>query len=125
MRRPISSSAQRIREQVANVNHEFMDSLEHYLNNVQDPSMVCPPVHRMTRGCVLWSDSSRFANGMDFGYGKPCSYCRNWVNPSPMAVVAMAPTVETTFEIIVQLDPGSMERLINDKQVQYYALGAF
>ncbi|KAJ8656223.1 hypothetical protein O0I10_008017 [Lichtheimia ornata] len=38
MHRPMSSTAQRIREQVATVNPEFMNSLKYYLNHVEDPT---------------------------------------------------------------------------------------
>ncbi|CDS10969.1 hypothetical protein LRAMOSA03233 [Lichtheimia ramosa] len=125
MRRPMSSTAQRIREQVAKVNPEYMDSLEYYLNNVQDPSMVSSPRRRMTRGCVIWSDWSRFSYNTDYGYGKSCGVIRNCLNPSPRAVVTMLPKREGLFDLIVQMDPESMLRLQDDEQIQRYTLGAF
>ncbi|KAJ8651238.1 hypothetical protein O0I10_013295, partial [Lichtheimia ornata] len=122
---PMVSIAQRIREHVDKVNPEYMDSLEYYLNNLEDPSKVYPPVHRMTAKDVMWSDGSRFPFGYDVGYGKHSSVTRSWSDPVPMAVVAIAPNYKGAFELVVQLDPESMERLMNDKQVQYYTLGAF
>lgn len=108
MHRPMSSTAQRIREQVATVNPEFMNSLKYYLNHVEDPTKVCPPVHRMTSGCVLWSDWNRVSDRIDFGYGKKSRMCRSWVNPSHMPVVIMTPTPGGAFDLTVQLDPESM-----------------
>ncbi|CDH51197.1 predicted protein [Lichtheimia corymbifera JMRC:FSU:9682] len=125
MHSPISFTAQRIREHVDQVNPEYMDSLEYYLNNVEDPSKVIPPVRRMTAKDVMWSDSSRFVFGYDVGYGKHSSVTRSWSNPAPMAVIQGMPNYKGAFELVVQLDPESMERLMNDKQVQYYTLGAF
>ncbi|CDS10951.1 hypothetical protein LRAMOSA03216 [Lichtheimia ramosa] len=125
MRRPMSSTAQRVREQVAKVNPEYMDSLEYYLNHVEDPSMVYPPVHRMTRGCVLWSDWSRYVFSVDLGYGKHCGVTRSLLNPVPSALVTMSSERDGIYDVVVQMDPESMERLNNDKQIQYYTLGAF
>ncbi|KAJ8656266.1 hypothetical protein O0I10_008060 [Lichtheimia ornata] len=122
---PVVSTAQRIREHVNKVNPEYMDSLEHYLNNLEDPSKVLPPLSQMTSKDVMWSDGSRFVAGYDVGYGKHSSVARSWSNPMPVALVAMGPNYKGAFELMVQLDPESMERLMNDKQVQYYTLGAF
>ncbi|KAJ8656265.1 hypothetical protein O0I10_008059 [Lichtheimia ornata] len=123
---PLVSIAQRIREHVGKVNPEYMDSLEYYLNNQEDLTKVSQPVSRMTAKDVIWSDASRYVSDYDFGYGKHCSVTRNWTDPKPMAVVAGMPrNNKGEFELVVQLDPESMERLMNDKQVQYYTLGAF
>lgn len=125
MRRPMSSTAQRIREQVAKVNPEYMDSLEYYLNNVQDPSMVYSPAQQMTRGCVLWSDLSHFSMSVHLGYGKPCGVTRLCLDSIPITEVAMAPIREGVYDLMVHMEPESMLRLQNDKQIQYYTLGAF
>ncbi|CDH51196.1 predicted protein [Lichtheimia corymbifera JMRC:FSU:9682] len=125
MHSPMSSTAQRIREHVDQVNPEYMDSLEYYLNNVEDPSKVCPPLFQVTAKDVMWSDGSRLVAGYDVGYGKHSNVARSWSNPVPMAMVTMSPNYKGAFEMMVQLEPESMKRLMNDKQVQYYTLGAF
>ncbi|KAI7882992.1 hypothetical protein K492DRAFT_175749 [Lichtheimia hyalospora FSU 10163] len=125
MRRSLASSAVRVHEAVDEVNPEYMDSLEHYLNTLEDPSKVRPPVHRMTPGCIVWSDWSRFEFSHDMGYGRHCTVTRSSVDPVPMAVVTMTPKWEGAYEVVVQMDPKSMERMVNDKQVQYYTLGVF
>lgn len=44
-------------------------------------------------------------------------------DPVPMAVVTMTTLWEGAFDVIVQLDPESMERfLMNDEQIQHYTI---
>ncbi|KAI8139944.1 transferase [Fennellomyces sp. T-0311] len=121
--RKLSDSALRIRERVNSVDIEYVETLENYLNQIDDTSCILTPVRAFQRTHVGWTDWSRFTADLDFGYGKIVGF-RSYVDPSPLALITVLP-LHANFDIVVQLDPESMRRLEQDEELKKYATGCF
>ncbi|CAO3622958.1 unnamed protein product [Mucor hiemalis] len=96
-----------------------MEAVEYYLNNHDHVEELLNPLFRTHYGAIAVTDWTRFTDRFDFGCG-PCTMFRNSLEFNPMPQITTTIGYTGNMEAVIQLDPASMDRLLNDRDFMKY-----